>query len=112
MNFTAGCVYYRVTYLDAGMTRPVVQSFVFLGKNLSDEDAHEDAWYFQESSDFHKHGSALTAPTAGTPVACLTSDALSGDMFDVEQLRNELQRVHQRCLEETGDRGNAESRVG
>lgn len=99
MNFIAQCVYYRVKYLDAKMAYPVVQSFVFLGKNLSDDDSDGDMWYFQDSADYQKHGSALTASTAGTPVACLTSDMLSDDMFDVERLRNALQSAHQRCLE-------------
>ena len=56
--FTKGEVYFFVTYPDIRMYYPLIESYVFLGMNFSEEDK-EDTWYFQWASDFSQHGSAL-----------------------------------------------------
>jgi hypothetical protein len=74
-----GQVYFRVTYPDIGMKYPLIESFVFLGMNFSDEDL-EDTWYFQSAEDFSDHGSALDG--VERPVSCATLE----DLFDFEDL--------------------------
>ncbi|WP_152181096.1 hypothetical protein ACM9XA_03335 [Xanthomonas sacchari] len=90
-------IYYRVTYLDPGMRFPEIKAYVFLGVNLSDEDVDGDIWYFQDVYSYCETGSALTATEPGTPVECLTTEQLVGDMFDIDQLRASLIEVKARC---------------
>ncbi|WCM85509.1 hypothetical protein M5C97_10145 [Acidovorax sp. NCPPB 3859] len=85
-----GSIYYRVTYLDPKMRFPEITAYVLLGVNLSDEDVDGDAWYFQDVYSYYESGSALMATEPGTPVECLTTEQLKGDMFDVDQLRTSL----------------------
>lgn len=91
-----GSIYYRVTYLDPKMRFPVITAYVFLGMNLSEEDVDGDTWYFQDVYSYYETGSALTATEPGTPVECLTTEQLKGDMFDVDQLRASLIEVKAR----------------
>lgn len=91
-----GSIYYKVTYLDPKMRFPEIRAYVFLGVNLSDEDVDGDTWYFQDVYSYYETGSALTATEPGTPVECLTTEQLKGDMFDVDQLRASLIEVKAR----------------
>jgi hypothetical protein len=81
--FAIGEVYYRLTFPDKKMQYPIIESLVYLGKNLSDEDT-TDTWYFQPASDFGRHGSALEGE--GRPVICVGHLEL-GDVLDSELLR-------------------------
>jgi hypothetical protein len=85
-SYVIGQVYYRVTYPDVKMLYPCIESFVFLGMNLSDEDK-EDIWYFQSVTDYALHGSALEG--VERPVSCAAMEELV-DFSDVDQLRFKL----------------------
>lgn len=95
MSHASNCIYFRVTYLDPEMKLPIIQSFLCLGKNLSNEDA-EDTWYFQDLADYQNYGSALSALTEGTPVVCLNQSSLKDDMFDLDGLCKELETAELR----------------
>ena len=91
-SYVANRVYYRVTYSDVQGAYPQVESFVFIGKNLSDED-ETDAWYFQPAQDFIKRGRAGTVD--GQPVTILEESALS-EMLDVDGLGEVLLEAQSR----------------
>jgi len=83
-TFEEATVYFRVTYPDAGMHFPGIESFVYIGKNLSDED-REDTWYFQPARDFSKKGSALTEKEKDRPVTCVTREGVD-EMLSIAEL--------------------------
>lgn len=66
-DFVVGEVYYFVTYPEVRMMYPQIETYVFLGRNLSQEDL-EETWYFQSVSDYAVHGSAVRV--GGRPVFC------------------------------------------
>lgn len=81
-------LYFRVTYFDCDNCFPLIECFVYVGKNLSDEDK-EDTWYFQPSADYGLKGSILKSGNGEHPVVCINSkDALS--MLNVDGLVAEI----------------------
>jgi hypothetical protein len=94
--YREGDVYFRVTFPDAAQRIPQIQSFVYVGKNLSDEDA-EDTWYFQFADSYAKHGSVVTSSKGAQDrrVSLATKKDLA-DMLDtegvIEALRAALQK--------------------
>ena len=94
--FIVGEVYFRVTYPGASLQYPMIESFVFVGKNLSDSDT-EDTWYFQFADSFAKHGSILKGTGGDRRVSCLTASEL-GCMLDDERLLQALSAARSRRL--------------
>jgi hypothetical protein len=97
--YVVGQVYFEVKYSERCRKYPLIETFVFLGKNLSDEDA-EETWYFQYAQSFAKDGSVLTGSEGDRRVACLTKKDLV-EMFTEEQLFEKLKAARQRRSEET-----------
>ena len=93
-RFTVGELYFRVKYAEAAKRYPLVESFVYVGKNLSDEDT-EDTWYFQFADSYAKHGSILEGSGGDRRVSCLLAREL-GDMLDDAQLPGELAAARNR----------------
>lgn len=83
-------IYFRVTFCDPDMTFPVVDPFVFLGMNLSEDDDGGEFYYFQNAVNLYKNGDARRVP--GSPVSRLTKEHLAGDMLDVPSLVKMLSR--------------------
>ncbi len=73
-QFLAGQIYFFVTYCDPQLRYPIIESYVFLGMNLSDEDL-EDTWYFQPAPDFVNFGSAVE--TGNRPVFCANASNIA-----------------------------------
>jgi hypothetical protein len=96
-RFAIGEVYFRIKYAEPGRKYPLIDSFVYVGKNLSDEDV-EDTWYFQFADSYAKHGSILAGSGGDRRVSCLVGRDL-GDMLDDQQLLERLAVVRQRRLE-------------
>jgi len=67
-QFIVGELYFRVTHPGPSLNYPQIESFVFVGRRLSDEDT-EDTWYFQFAGSYAKSGSILSALGA-TGVSC------------------------------------------
>ena len=89
LQYQNGDVYFRVTFPDAKRLYPKIESFVFIGRNLSDEfDA--DAWYFQFVDGFARHGSVLSTDEGDRRVAVLLEKDLT-DMLDLSRLIAELE---------------------
>ena len=104
-NYTEGDVYFRIVYPDAELSIPIIQSFVFVGINLSDED-DEDTWYFQFADDYAKHGNFLESEHNGCKVCCVTHTDLSS-MLDISELASQLESAKIRSS--TKPRKNASS---
>jgi len=90
-NFSYGKVYFMVTYPDVAMAYPEIQSFVYLGKNLSDED-FDESWYFQPIDDFVRNGSALDPGSDIREALCITKDTIEA-MLDDERMFEEVRRA-------------------
>lgn len=88
-NYREGDLYFRLTFTDPKLGYPQVETFVFVGKNLSDEDA-EDTWYFQFSADYAANGSIRKGAPAGQRVTLATRRDLD-DMLDLDGLVQELE---------------------
>lgn len=93
-DYVEGEVYFRVVYPDSGMLYSMIQSFVYVGMNLSDED-NEDTWYFQFADDYAKHGSFLESDHKGCKVSCVTSSELES-MYDSAELKEQLDLAESR----------------
>lgn len=93
-TFKLGEVYFRVTYPDRDLLYPGIESFVYIGKNLSDEDVDETL-YFQFSSNYGRKGIASQTGTSEDLMICVTSqDAL--DMLELKSLITELESAASR----------------
>jgi hypothetical protein len=95
-RFAIGEVYYCIKYAEAGRKYPLIDSFVYVGKNLSEEDT-EGTWYFQFADSYVKDGSILTDGSRNRRVSCLAARELS-DMLDERQLVEHLAAARQRRL--------------
>lgn len=87
-RFTVGELYFRIKYAEPARRYPLIDSFVYVGKNLSDEDT-EDTWYFQFADSYAKGGSILASGGGDRRVSCVVAREL-GDMLDEKQLLGEL----------------------
>jgi hypothetical protein len=90
MHYQEGEMYYRLVYPGVGLLYPLVQSFIYVGKNLSDEDT-EDTWYFQYAEGYAKYGSILESK-GGDRAVCMVTESDIGDMLDLEGLVKQLKK--------------------
>lgn len=88
-EYRNGEVYFRIAFPDSKRHYPKIESFVFVGKNLSDEDTG-DAWYFQFADGFARHGSILATDEGDRRVVILPEKDLP-DMLDLGHLVAELE---------------------
>jgi hypothetical protein len=93
-QFVIGEVYFRITYPGPSLKYPQIESLVFVGKNLSDEDT-EDTWYFQFADSYAKSGSILESPGGDRRVVCVERDGLH-EIFNEDQLLEKLRAARQR----------------
>ncbi len=89
IEFREGEVYYRLTFPDTALFYPQVETFVFIGKNLSDDD-NEEIWYFQFADSYATSGSILKSKGGDRRVALVTRRDLA-DMLDLAGLTRELE---------------------
>jgi hypothetical protein len=82
--FDVGDVYFRVTFGDPGLLYPKIESFVYVGQNLSPED-REATWYFQFADSYAKFGSVLETEAGDRRMVLVPSSELS-DMIDIAAL--------------------------
>ena len=94
-DYIVGEVYFRVTYPDAKLCFPQVESFVFVGRNLSDEDL-EDAWYFQFLDSYARSGSILEPQTGQDRRVSVVQASDLGEMLDIQGLVEELTEAKER----------------
>ena len=93
-EYREGEVYFRLTFPDIRLFYPQVETFVYVGKNLSDEDT-EDTWYFQFADSYAKFGSILKSKDGDRKV-CLVTHRDLADMLDLSALIKELEMASTR----------------
>ena len=93
-EYIDGEVYFRVSYPDAGLKYPQIDSFVFIGKNLSAEDEN-NTWYFQWLDSYAKFGSVLNTDLGNRKVSILEENDLD-EMMTLEKLYKNLQEAERR----------------
>jgi len=93
-QFVVGEVYFRITYPGPSLNYPQIESFVFVGKNLSNEDT-EDTWYFQLADSYAKSGSILAGSGGDRRVVCVNQEELP-EMFNEDQLLEKLKAARRR----------------
>ena len=96
-NYVIGEVYFFVTFPDSEMRYPVVETYVFLGMNFSDED-WVNTWYFQPILDFCEFGSAMEGTERS--VFCATSEQLD-EFQNITQLTHSLSQAADRRTNNT-----------
>ena len=90
-------VYFRLTFSDAKLLYPTISTFVFVGLNLSEEDA-EDTYYFQFIDSFTSSGSAAESnPEGDFRVTSLVKDDLP-EMLTLEELHLNLKACEDKRL--------------
>ena len=89
MNFIKGEVYFRLKFPDPEMLYPLIDSFVYIGVNLSDQD-QEDSWYFQFADGYGKFGSVVDTHLGDRKVLVLKKEQLE-EMFNTGSLVTALQ---------------------
>jgi len=87
-DFVEGEVYFRLTYPGPSLNYPLIETFVFVGKNLSDEDK-EDTWYFQFADSYAESGSVVGSSGGDRRVVCASAKDVS-DMVDEGELHDKL----------------------
>lgn len=93
-NFRTGESYFRLLFLDPAMTLPVVDTLVFIGMNLSGEDA-SDMWYFQDAHSYNASGPAHESGAEDAQVFCYTEEDVGG-LLDIVGLSREIHAVASR----------------
>lgn len=98
-DYREGEAYYRITFPDDGLFYPNVETFVFVGKNLSDEDT-EDTWYFQFAESYATDGSILKNGGGNRKVYLAKRRDLT-DILDLARLIEELEMAANRRSSKT-----------
>lgn len=83
-----GQVYFLVGFIDDKMLVPMLEAYVFIGRNLEPQD--QDRLYFQTFAS-HKQGMtwSTSSPDDGQEFLCQPEDQL-GMLFEYEHALNEL----------------------
>jgi hypothetical protein len=89
-QLNVGDHYFSVTFADAGMTIPLIETLVFIGRDLDPGDGHK--LHFQDVESY-REGKRLETAQEGDGArffACSPSDC--GAIFDFERALEELMR--------------------
>lgn len=92
-NFSPDELYFRITYFDRGLTMPSIEVFRFIGRNLSDEDIEETA-YFQFIEGYANETDAGREPAPKQVTTITERDAT--EMLNLEALIKKLRTVEAR----------------
>lgn len=93
-SWLAGECYFRLSFLDPAKTRPVVDTLVFIGMNLSEEDK-EDTWYFQDAHSYNVSGPVHESEATDAQIFCYTKGSLA-ELLDLTGLSREIQNIASR----------------
>jgi hypothetical protein len=90
-KFGVGKVYFVLGYYDANLLFPFVESYVYLGENLFDDDAASGAngYYFQDAKSYSQCGENLARTFEGVRILRQEEEDLEA-MFSSQQLANSL----------------------
>lgn len=100
-RLTVGGLYFVVSYLDEECIIPIVDSLIFLGRNL--EGHSEKALYFQDAASHRESGPYPNAHNETATVTVVDSDSdLPPNLFELEGVLDELARCAQRKKHKSG----------
>ena len=91
-QYREGETYFRLTYPDARMCLPQIETLVFIGKNLGDES---DAWYF-EFADSYARSASFTLQHGAERKVCIVTEHDLSEMLDLAGLVGELNAASDR----------------
>lgn len=86
-TYRAGECYYRLLYREGALMYPIVDTFVFLGMNLSDDE--EDTWYFQDPVSYDRTGPVTESGDENASVFSFKAGELDS-ILDLHSLTEQL----------------------
>lgn len=92
-KFILGNPYFMVSYYDEKIKLPLLETYVFIGKNIL-KNEREELWYFKDPDAFISEGYNLTEEMFETSV-CLGVDTIEL-MLDYEELIEKLKLIWHR----------------
>ncbi|WP_428243061.1 hypothetical protein [Gynuella sp.] len=87
-------VYFMVTYPDKNLAYPVIESYVFIGRNIFGDEIG-NTWYFQYSTSFGRYGSILDTEDGDRRIEEVKEEELIS-FLTREELEQELQQSEKR----------------
>jgi hypothetical protein len=86
-SYRVGECYYRLQYREGALMWPVVDTFVCIGRNLSDDE--EDTWYFQDPISYDRSGPVTESGDEHATVFSFKEHELS-NILSLHSLTEEL----------------------
>lgn len=93
-EFEVGAVYFSLKYAERSLAYPQIESLVYVGKNLSDED-EVDTWYFEFLASFTEGLATPRRDRRERLVRCVLVHELS-EILDVSSLAVALAEADER----------------
>lgn len=88
-ELVVGQVYFSVSYVDDACCKPIVDSLVYIGKDIGGEVS--GALYFQDLESFHHAGSVIDKPNNDATVIETEAEP-PPNLFDLRGVLDELAR--------------------
>lgn len=93
--YVEGEVYFRITYPDSGLMYPKIESLVFLGLNLADDDS-QNSWYFQFADSFARDGPVGKGTRGEYRRVAIVTESDLAEMLSLDDAVNELRAAKDR----------------
>ena len=92
-TFREDICYFLLGYHDEAFKYPSIEPYVYLGKNLLDEDPSDERWYFLEAESFVREGKPRSLRNRNNDdIICAPVDLLK-DFLDAKELANVLENL-------------------
>lgn len=94
--FEVGSCYFMLSYYDEAMQFPLIESFIFVGRNLDDgEDDFDEAtrWFFQDPDSYFESGAFPNIDVNANPRIIVISPDTIELVLDKERLCRALLEV-------------------
>ena len=92
-EFIIGKVYFTVSFVEPKLVYPIVDAYVYVGKNLLKDEA-EDTWYFQDTASYVERGAFIAAQGGGDRQVMTFNASRLGDVLDVAGLNEVLRAAY------------------
>ena len=87
-------VYYRITYPERTLSYVNIESFVYIGKNISGKDK-ENIWYFEFLKSFIESDGVNNTNYEGRYFSCVTEKD-KGDMLNTDEMYRTLKNLDEK----------------
>jgi len=94
VRLLVGATYFLLGYYDFELKYPFIESFVYLGQNLFEDDSNAQSvsYYFQDARSYSEHGADVRASSADVRILRQEQFDLEG-VLSMSQLISELRRL-------------------